>query len=128
VTEILDPRTSDPELALGGPQGADLYFNLSRGYYPSGDLSGELVSKARPSGEHLLDPRRREMHAAFAIAGPGVAVGADLGLIRQIDVAPTLCALLGIDPPAQATGRVLRKVLARMPVDAAARVVDAGTR
>jgi arylsulfatase A-like enzyme len=53
------------------------------------------------------------MWAAFAVAGPGVARGADLGLIRQIDIAPTLCALLGIDPPASAVGRVLTPALAR---------------
>jgi arylsulfatase A-like enzyme len=45
------------------------------------------------------------------VAGPGVARGADLGSIRQVDIAPTLCALLGIDPPAQAVGSVLQKAL-----------------
>ena len=35
------------------------------------------------------------------------------GLIRQIDVAPTLCLLLGIEPPAQATGVILRPALGR---------------
>jgi arylsulfatase A-like enzyme len=52
------------------------------------------------------------MHASFAMAGPGVARGVDLGVIRQIDIAPTLAALLGLEPPAQATGRVLEKALA----------------
>jgi arylsulfatase A-like enzyme len=42
-----------------------------------------------------------------------VAAGALLGPIRQIDVAPTLCLLLGIEPPAQAEGTVLRSALAR---------------
>jgi arylsulfatase A-like enzyme len=42
-----------------------------------------------------------------------VAAGVDLGRIRQIDVAPTLCYLLGIEPPAQATGSVLTSALAR---------------
>jgi arylsulfatase A-like enzyme len=53
------------------------------------------------------------MHAAFALAGAGVAERAQLGVIRQIDVAPTLCLLLGIEPPAQATGVVLLSALAR---------------
>jgi arylsulfatase A-like enzyme len=60
------------------------------------------------------------MWAAFAVAGPGVASGADLGLIRQIDIAPTLCALLGIDPPARAAGRVLTGALARSATAATA--------
>jgi len=48
----------------------------------------------------------------FGIASVGEE-GADLGLIRQIDVAPTLCLLLGIEPPAQATGVILRSALGR---------------
>jgi predicted AlkP superfamily phosphohydrolase/phosphomutase len=113
VTQIIDPRENNPELGLGGPQGGDLYFDLARGYYPSSELRGELVSPEQPRGEHLLDPARPEMQAAFAIAGPGVVAGTAIGPIRQIDVAPTLCALLGIDPPAQATGRVLTEALVR---------------
>ena len=69
--------------------------------------------KIAPRGEHFLDPEQPAMHAAFALAGPGVKEGADLGLIRQIDVAPTLCLLLGVEPPAQATGVILRSALGR---------------
>jgi arylsulfatase A-like enzyme len=47
------------------------------------------------------------MHGSFVIAGPGVAAGADLGLIQQIDIAPTLAALLGMDPLAHAEGKPL---------------------
>ena len=43
-----------------------------------------------PRGEHLLSPERPAMLASFVIAGPGVTKGADLGLVRQVDVAPTL--------------------------------------
>ena len=61
-----------------------------------------------------LDPRA--VHDVLIererLASTGVGSGVDLGRIRQIDVAPTLCALLGIDPPAQAQGAVLEKALA----------------
>jgi predicted AlkP superfamily phosphohydrolase/phosphomutase len=122
VTDIVDARAAAADRGLGGgPQGGDIYFNLAHGYTPSASLKGELIAKRPPRGEHLLDPQRREMHAAFAITGTGVAAGVDLGLIRQIDIAPTVCALLGIDPPAQAEGRVLEQALAggAMPVTAA---------
>lgn len=119
VTEILDPREKGAERGIGGPQGGDLYFDLAPGYYPSESMRGEIVLKTPPAGEHMLDPQRPGMWAAFTMAGPGVATGVDLGLIRQIDIAPTLCALLGIDPPAQAAGVVLRKALARTPPEAA---------
>ena len=60
-----------------------------------------------------MNSEKPAMHAHFVVAGPGVSAGVGLGVIRQIDIAPTLCALLGIDPPAQARGRVLAKALAR---------------
>jgi predicted AlkP superfamily phosphohydrolase/phosphomutase len=114
VLAVLDPsaagRGDSPR--AGGPHGGDLYLSLAPGYEASSSLRGAAVEAAPPGGDHFFDADRPEMHASFAMAGPGVARGADLGLIRQIDVAPTLCALLGIDPPAQATGRVIAPALA----------------
>ena len=111
VADVIDPRRS--EWGRGGPHGGDVYFRLAPGASPTGELQGAVVYDAPATGEHLLDPQRPDMHASFAVAGPGVATGIDLDVIRQIDIAPTLAALLGIEPPAQATGTVLEKVLAR---------------
>jgi predicted AlkP superfamily phosphohydrolase/phosphomutase len=111
VTAILDPADRTLEPAIGGATGGDLYVDVAPGYYSSASLNGEVVVARRPSGEHLYGPHRPEMLAGFVVAGPGVAHGVDLGPIRQIDIAPTLSALLGIEPPAQAVGVVLRKAL-----------------
>jgi len=113
VTAVLDPRTPGHVPSFGGPTGGDLYLSVAPGYNVSARLDGEAVVKIAPRGEHFLDPEKAAMHAGFALAGPGVAEGAQLGLIRQIDVAPTLCYLLGVEPPAQATGVVLRSALGR---------------
>lgn len=113
VLDVLDPRTPGHVPSFGGPNGGDLYLSVAPGYNVSARLDGEAVEKIAPRGEHFLDPERPSMHVAFAVAGAGVAAGADLGQIRQIDIAPTLCLLLGIEPPAQATGVVLRSALAR---------------
>jgi predicted AlkP superfamily phosphohydrolase/phosphomutase len=121
VTAVIDPREAkgkDP--GIGGPEGGDLYLALLPGYDLSADADGSVVEPIAPKGVHFLNPERPEMMASFVVAGPGVAAGARLGPIRQIDIAPTLCALLGISPPAQATGRVLREALARAPVEAPA--------
>ena len=112
VTAIFDPRDGFHEPAIGGAHGGDLYVDLAPGYYSSAALRGDVVVTRNPAGEHLYGPERPSMRAAFAIAGPGVAAGVDLGEIRQIDIAPTLSALLGIEPPAQATGVVLERALA----------------
>jgi predicted AlkP superfamily pyrophosphatase or phosphodiesterase len=116
VIEVLDPRTPGHVPSFGGPTGGDLYLSVAPGYNVSARLDGEAVMKIAPRGEHFLDPENAAMHAAFAMAGAGVAEGAQLGLIRQIDVAPTLCLLLGIEPPAQATGVILRSALGRAAV------------
>jgi hypothetical protein len=49
------------------------------------------------------------------MAGPGVAAGVDLGVIEQVDIAPTLALLLGMDPLAHAVGKPLAAALARTP-------------
>lgn len=111
VTAIYDPKEPH-EPGIGGPQGGDLYIDVAAGYYSSATLRGALVSDRPATGEHLYGPERPSMKAAFSVAGPGVAAGVDLGEMRQIDVAPTLAALLGIEPPAQASGAVLPRALA----------------
>jgi hypothetical protein len=112
IAAVLDPQTQEGDPHFGGPSGGELYLSLAPGYYLSASVTGEPVQPTPPAGEHILDPQRPGMQGAFALAGPGVT-NVDLGTIRQIDIAPTLAALLGIDPPAQATGTVLTKALAR---------------
>jgi predicted AlkP superfamily phosphohydrolase/phosphomutase len=52
--------------------------------------------------------------AVFFLAGPGVRPGYERPHpITQADVAPTLCYLLGIAPPAQCEGKIVPDVLAR---------------
>jgi predicted AlkP superfamily phosphohydrolase/phosphomutase len=110
VVEVIDPASRP---GLGGPHGGDLYLRLAPGVFPTADTSGPVVYETPSRGEHLLDPDRPEMHASFVVAGAGVAEGADLGVIQQVDVAPTLTALLGLEPSAQASGRILERALAQ---------------
>ncbi|MDP9474326.1 MAG: alkaline phosphatase family protein [Actinomycetota bacterium] len=49
----------------------------------------------------------REMRVPFLISGAGVRVGAVPRNARLVDVAPTIAALLGTRPPADAKGRAL---------------------
>jgi predicted AlkP superfamily phosphohydrolase/phosphomutase len=109
VVDVIDPRRS--ERGFGGPNSGDIYFMLAPSYDAVNDLAGDPVGSVAPMGVHFQDPLRFEMQAAFTVSGPGVAAGVDLGTIRQIDVAPTLCALMGLGPPAQAKGSVLEKAL-----------------
>jgi hypothetical protein len=106
--------SSGPLVVEAGEEAdGDLPFRVAPGVFATGEATGPVVYDGGPRGEHLQDPARTDMHASFAVAGPGVLVGADLGLIRQTDVAPTLAFLLGLEAPAQATGRVLGEALSR---------------
>ena len=58
-------------------------------------------------GAHGFDPtRHEEMQGVFVALGRGVEPGARLPRMHAVDVAPTVAALLGIEPPAQSEGEV----------------------
>jgi hypothetical protein len=103
--DLLDPKRPgfDSTLAARLRPHADALFRIVDGCVGTlaalaGD--GAMLAIAAPEGP-------------FAVAGPGVAAGVDLGVVRAIDVAPTLSALLGIDPPARARGTAAQAALAR---------------
>ena len=52
-----------------------------------------------------------EMRVPLLISGAGVRAGARPRGPRLVDVAPTIAALLGVRPPADAQGRVLDELL-----------------
>ncbi|WP_402463704.1 alkaline phosphatase family protein [Isoptericola aurantiacus] len=80
---------------------------------------GELVVEPEPGWSFGPTPRgpagrhgaTTELEVGFLLAGSGVLPGRTPSGPRHVDVAPTVAALLGIDPPAGAQGRVLTEVL-----------------
>jgi predicted AlkP superfamily pyrophosphatase or phosphodiesterase len=88
-----------PELAAsGGFSGAYVVLEAAPGTMFRGPEPGELVGPSTTFlGSHGYDPRRPEMRAAFVIRGPHVRPGKPLGLVRLLDVAPTIARVLGID-------------------------------
>lgn len=57
------------------------------------------------TGIHGYRPAHPDMGAIFFALGRGVTAGRRLDTVRMIDVAPTIAALLGIEPPRHAEGR-----------------------
>ncbi|MCM2258532.1 MAG: alkaline phosphatase family protein [Vicinamibacteria bacterium] len=109
---VLEPRAfGDP--SFGGADAGDLYLVPRVGYEVHSGLTGEVVGASSRVGTHGTAPERAKNKGMLLFHGPGVKPGADLGEVRQIDVAPTLCALLGLEPPKQATGQLLAGALAR---------------
>jgi arylsulfatase A-like enzyme len=57
-------------------------------------------------------PYNYDTHVPVIIAGAGVKPGRYSSECSPSDIAPTLAALLGIEPPSNRTGRVLVEALA----------------
>jgi len=96
-------------LGIGGPGGGDLYLSLAPGYYWGPSAAGPMVvPMAYPKGEHGYPSIDKDMHPALCMMGGGKAHR--IGEVRSIDIAPSVSAWLGIDPPGDARGKsVLRR-------------------
>jgi predicted AlkP superfamily phosphohydrolase/phosphomutase len=112
VTDVRAPQ-SGSKLGLNA---GDLYVEVSAGGVAlSARATGDALEARRPEGTHFQKPGERRLQGSFVIAGPGVMAGADLGVIEQVDIAPTLAALLGMDPLAHAVGKPLTAAMANKP-------------
>ena len=102
---------------LWGPTAADVVVLLNDGYAIAPTDKGKSTGPPRNYGEHWckLPTDRTEISsnlAMFMIRGPGIKKGYErdpekLGLMRLVDVVPTICHLMGFRPPAQSQGAVL---------------------
>jgi predicted AlkP superfamily pyrophosphatase or phosphodiesterase len=89
---------------------ADLVLAAAEGYSFEGATQGEPVADVPPAGSHGYLSTDPDMNAIFIAWGAGIKPGAKLGVIRNLDVAPTAARLLGLEMPA-VDGRVLTEVL-----------------
>lgn len=113
VVDILHPEEF-AELGIPdpnkNPEAPHLVLTTGPGYSFSNNLSGEIIIDAGGhKGTHGHDPRPEYMHAMFVAAGAGIKSGLKLETVRNVDVAPTIAHLLGIEM--KCDGRVLTEVL-----------------
>jgi len=89
-------------LGYGGPTAGDICFWVAEGYnYDHCDGLSTTYGEAGTS----LNP-------IFVAAGPGLKQGFVTDrVIRQVDVAPTICYLAGVRVPAQCEGSVIYQIL-----------------
>lgn len=94
------------------PRAPDLWLSAKSGYSFTDSRDGEEIVVARPTkgGTHGYLPEHAEMRGTLVISGYGVKPGTILQNTRNIDVAPTIARLLGIELPS-ADGRVLTEAL-----------------
>jgi arylsulfatase A-like enzyme len=74
------------------------------------DLSSERRLMAEPYHGHGYLPDHPAMYPALILSGAGISSGTRLGHVRNMDVAPTIAALLGVELR-DTEGRVLREAL-----------------
>jgi hypothetical protein len=72
------------------------------------------------SGSHPMDAEDAWM-MPLVVVGPGFRSGQRFDYAEQIDIVPTLCYLMGVKPPKNASGRVLAEALVSPPKNAAPR-------
>lgn len=73
------------------------------GFAPPGESPGAAIRGAHGSTE--------EMPVPLLLSGAGIRRGAAPRTPRLVDVAPTVCALLGVRPPENVQGRILSESL-----------------
>ncbi len=90
---IADPRDD--------PHSPDMIAFVKEGL-AFGDTSAGLVpakDKPEKKGTHGHDATLPDLHATFVAAGAGINKATNLGEIQNLDVAPTIAALLRINLP-----------------------------
>lgn len=84
--------------ALGSDPGAVIAVEPIEGYAWSGGFDGDaLIAATSRRGTHGYMPTSPRMHTGLILSGAGIRSGVPLPLARQIDIAPTVARLLGLE-------------------------------
>ena len=100
------------------PASADPYFRMAyEAYHPQ--LGGEIYIGLKPYWHKSKEDQSAshstfhsyDRHVPILLYGPGVRPGRYVNEADPIDIAKTLCIMLGVEPAATMTGRVLTECL-----------------
>jgi len=102
-----DYPCGNPTLDLNAYGFADPIDYVMRGGFAEAKQHNGLHHSHLPYARSSVASNR----AIFLAMGPGVREGSHIDHVNLVDVAPTLCHLLGMQPPAQSEGRIVPDVL-----------------
>jgi predicted AlkP superfamily pyrophosphatase or phosphodiesterase len=107
--QLKDHGLAEPDV---DPRSPDLVLFAKLGYSFGESAAGDRPIGENPAvkGAHGHDENLLELRATFVAWGAGIKVGAQLGEIQNIDVAPTIAHLLGLSLT-PVDGRVLTAAL-----------------
>jgi hypothetical protein len=95
--------------ALGGFEGATWVLEATEGFAFSGAPDGDTRGTTREGGAHGYPPTLKAMRASFVAWGAHVHAG-QLGVVRMIDVAPSVARWLGVTLP-KAEGKAIEAAI-----------------
>ncbi len=115
VAEVAGPERY-AELGLPDPakdpQMADLLLYPKYGYSFAAGKGGPVSTPvASTQGAHGYPNSDPELDAIFIASGSGIRAGTTLDRVHNVDVAPTIAALLGIHMPDDIEGHVISAIL-----------------
>jgi predicted AlkP superfamily pyrophosphatase or phosphodiesterase len=98
------------------PRAPDLWLAAKSGYSFTDSVTGDhpIAPRATPGGTHGYLPRQAEMRGTLVLWGYGVKPGASIEEASNLDVAPTMASLLGVELPT-AQGKPLTALLNQDP-------------
>jgi predicted AlkP superfamily pyrophosphatase or phosphodiesterase len=108
--QLKDYGVADPK---DDPHAPDMILFAEEGCAFGDTAAGELPFNEKPErkGSHGHDASLPDLHATFIAWGVGIKPGAQLGVISNLSVAPTIARLLGLSLP-NVEGRPLATALA----------------
>jgi predicted AlkP superfamily pyrophosphatase or phosphodiesterase len=94
------------------PRSPDFWLSARSGYSFSDSTAGEDVVSPRetPGGTHGYLPNQPPLYGTLVLNGYGVKAGETLPVVSNMDIAPTIARLLGVELPT-AKGKTLEKAL-----------------
>ena len=85
--------------AEGGDPAAQFFVAFRLGYEMGFDPAKPMISPSHYRGMHGYLAELPEMRSTFILVGPGIPAHHDLGIIKMIDIAPTLARLMKVSLP-----------------------------
>jgi predicted AlkP superfamily phosphohydrolase/phosphomutase len=93
---ILEVLEENRLRALGANPRATLMLDAADGYGFGTKYTGEVITPDTQRGAHGYLPTRPDYYTSFVAWGAGVGRGKPLGIIRMIDIGPTIARSLGL--------------------------------
>jgi 2',3'-cyclic-nucleotide 2'-phosphodiesterase (5'-nucleotidase family)/predicted AlkP superfamily phosphohydrolase/phosphomutase len=112
-----DLRNVDGSDSLHPNRSGDVVVVLNPPYQSDAGTPGQKIALSHFFGQHgylpnLVDLKNNvNMHSVFVMSGPGLKDEEDVKGVRQVDIAPTIAFLMGINGPLNARGQILYDIV-----------------